>query len=237
MPDDTRTDPFKPMQPTIPGLAPGTAPNTSAHSASASTSSLRPETASQLLFWIVAGAVAVCIGGGLFFLWQRGSSSQADRPIAETARAAAPAVAEPVKPAPNLPIGPGPVATTAELAKAWAGKRFLFRDPVTSEPVPAMIVHLPDGSYWAFSLREPFGTCDLAYVTELEKLRTDYNFPASHPMVVNTCNRTVYDLLRYGGSSDGGLVRGEVVEGLGIRPPMAIEVRVEGQQLVTVRME
>jgi len=146
-------------------------------------------------------------------------------------------VVDPVKPAPTLPVGPGPVGTTAELAKAWAGKRFLFRDPVTSEPVPAMIVHLPDGSYWAFSLREPFGTCDLAYVTELEQLRTDYNFPASHPMVVNTCNRTVYDLLRYGGSSDGGLVRGEVVEGLGIRPPMAIEVRVEGQQLVAVRME
>jgi len=100
-----------------------------------------------------------------------------------------------------------------------------------------MIVHLPDGSYWAFSLREPFGTCDLDYVNDLEKLRTDYNFRASHPMVVDTCNRTVYDLLRYGGSSDGGLVRGDVVEGSGIRPPIAIEVRVEGKQLIAVRTE
>lgn len=225
------------MQPAIPGLEPGTAPNMPADRASASTNWLGRETAPQVLFWVVGAVLAVCIVGGVFFLWQRGSSSHADRPIAEAARAAAPAVVDPVKPAPTLPVGPGPVGTTAELAKAWAGKRFLFRDPVTSEPVPAMIVHLPDGSYWAFSLREPFGTCDLAYVTELEQLRTDYNFPASHPMVVNTCNRTVYDLLRYGGSSDGGLVRGEVVEGLGIRPPMAIEVRVEGQQLVAVRME
>jgi len=100
-----------------------------------------------------------------------------------------------------------------------------------------MIVRLPDASYWAFSLREPFGTCELDYVTELGKLSTDYNFRATHPMVVNPCHQTVYDLLRYGSSSDGGLVRGEVVEGTGIRPPMAIEVRVEGKQLVTGRME
>ena len=100
-----------------------------------------------------------------------------------------------------------------------------------------MIVHLPDGSYWAFSLREPFGTCELDYVTDLEKLRSDYNVRASHPMVVNSCNRTIYDLLRYGGSSDGGLVRGDGVEGAGIRPPIAIEVRVEGKHLIAVRME
>jgi hypothetical protein len=189
------------------------------------------------LLWIVAGALAVCIGGGSFFLWQRGSSSPAEQAVAKPAAAAPAATTEALKPTPSLPVGPGPVASTEELAKAWASKQFLFRDPVTSEPVPAMIVRLPDGSYWAFSLREPFGTCDLAYVTELERLRTDYNFPASHPMVVDTCNRAVYDLLRYGGSSDDGLVRGEVVAGSGIRPPMAIEVRVEGKQLVTARME
>lgn len=235
MPDVKTTDPFKPRQPSIPGVPAGAA--THADAGPASTSSLRRDTASQYLVWVVAGALAVCVGGGAFFLWQRDSSSRADRPVAEPVAAVPPIAAKPLKPAQNLPVGPGPVATTAELAKTWAGKRFLFRDPVTSEPVPAMIVHLPDGSYWAFSLREPFGTCDLDYVTELEKLRTGYNFHASHPMVVDTCNRTVYDLLRYGGSSAGGLVRGDVVQGSGIRPPMAIEVRLEGKQLVTVRME
>jgi len=179
----------------------------------------------------------VCIGGGAFFLWQRGSTLHADRPVAEPTEAAPPVAAEPPKHTVSGPVGPGPVATTEELAKAWAGKRFFFRDPITSEPVAAMIVRLPDGSYWAFSLREPFGTCDLDYVTDLGKLASDYNFHASHPMVVDTCNRTVYDLLRYGGSSDDGLVRGEVIAGAGIRPPMAIEVRVEGKQLVAVRME
>jgi len=233
MPDDQRIDPFKPRQPSIPGIEDVTAGNTPAGSL-ASTGSSRRFAPSHYLTWIVAGALAVCIGAGAFFLWQRGSSSQADRPITEPTEAAA---TQPLKSIPNWPVGPGPVATGEEIANAWASKRFLFRDPVTSEPVPAMIVHLPDGGYWAFSLREPFGTCDLDYVTDLEKLRTDYDFRASHPMVVNTCNRTVYDLLRYGGSSDGGLVRGDVVQGSGIRPPIAIEVRVEGKHLVALRME
>jgi len=233
MPDDQRIDPFKPRQPSIPGIEDVTAQNAPA----TSTGSSRRFAPPQNLTWIVAGALAVCIGAAAFFLWQRGSSSQADRPITEPTEAAAPVAAQPLKPIPNWPVGPGPVATVEELAKAWSSKRFLFRDPVTSEPVAAMIVHLPDGSYWAFSLREPFGTCDLDYITDLEKLRTDYNFRASHPMVVDTCNRTIYDLLRYGGSADGGLVRGDVVEGSGIRPPIAIEVRVEGKHLVAVRTE
>jgi hypothetical protein len=235
MPDEKRTDPFKPIQPSIPGVQLGVEANTPAGRLSAS---IRAQaTASRLLIWVVAAALVVCIGGGAFFLWQRGSSLQADRPTTQPIQTAPPAALEAEKPAPNVPVGPGPVATTEELAKTWAAKRFLFRDPVTSEPVPAMIVHLPDGSYWAFSLREPFGMCELDYVTGLEKLSTDYSFRAAHPMVVNPCSHTVYDLLRYGSSSDGGLVRGEVVEGTGIRPPMAIEVRVEGQQLVTGRME
>jgi hypothetical protein len=234
MSDEKRTNPFKPIQPSIPGVQLSIEAKTPADGPALTAASAA---ASRLLIWILAAALAVCIGGGAFFLWQRGSSSQADRPSAPPTQPAPPAAAEAEKPALNLPVGPGPVATTEELAKTWAAKRFLFRDPVTSEPVPAVIVHLPDGSYWAFSLREPFGTCGLDYVTELQKLASDYNFRAAHPMVVNPCNHTVYDLLRYGSSSDGGLVRGEVVEGTGIRPPMAIEVRVEGKQLVTGRME
>jgi hypothetical protein len=235
MPDEKRTDPFKPIPPSIPGVQPSVEADARVNRAPALTDG--SATASRLLIWVVAAALAVCLGGGAFFLWQRGSSLQADRPTVQPTPTAPPAAAEAPKPAANLPIGPGPIATTEELTKAWAGKRFLFRDPLTSEPVPAMIVRLPDGSYWAFSLREPFGTCELDYVTELGKLSTDYNFRATHPMIVNSCTHTVYDLLRYGSSSDGGLVRGEVVEGTGIRPPMAIEVRVEGKQLVTARME
>jgi hypothetical protein len=99
-----------------------------------------------------------------------------------------------------------------------------------------MVVKLPHGAYWGFSLREPFGKCDLEYVTNLETLRQEYQFDADHPMLVSPCDQTVYDLLRYGFSS-AGLVRGDIVQGSGIRPPMAIEIRQHGNEVVAVRME
>ena len=169
--------------------------------------------------------------------WLHGTSPKASEPEAEPAAAASPASPQSPKPAEKLATGPGPVATVGELAQPWAGRRFLFKDPVTSEPVPAMVVRLPDDSYWGFSLREPFGTCELEYVSDLQKLRSDYDYRADHPMIGNPCNHSVYDLLRYGSSSNGGLVRGEVVQGAGIRPPMAIEVRVDGKEIIAVRME
>jgi hypothetical protein len=237
MPDEKKLDPFKPVQPAIPGVAPSAPKSAPAQQPPPAYAPAPPrESSSQALIWIAVAAVAVFIVGGALLFWLRGSSPRASQSTAESAAAAAP-LAQPPKPAENLPIGPGPVATTEELARTWAARRFLFRDPITSEPVPATVVHLPGGSYWAFSLREPFGTCELEYVSDLTKLRTDYNFRADHPMVGNPCNRTVYDLLRYGGASNGGLVRGEVVQGAGIRPPMAIEVSVDGKQIVTVRME
>jgi hypothetical protein len=70
----------------------------------------------------------------------------------------------------------------------------------------------------------------------LDSLRQDFQFNADHPMVVNPCDHTVYDLLRYGGSN-AGLVRGDIVQGTGVRPPMAIEIRQRGREVVAVRME
>ncbi len=142
------------------------------------------------------------------------------------------------EPAENLVIGPGPVATTAELAKPWSEKEFLFRGPFSAEPVPAMVVRLPGGDLWGFSLREPFGECELQYVTDLKALEADYGFRADHPMVVNPCTHAVYDLMRYGGGTpDGGLVRGDIVQGAGVRPPMAIEMKTNGKDIVAVRSE
>jgi hypothetical protein len=142
------------------------------------------------------------------------------------------------KSAPSPPIGPGPIATTQELAKAWSAKRFLFRNSITGQPQPALVVRLPHGNYWGFSLVEPFGDCELEFITDLDKLNTDYGFRADHPMVGDPCDHTVYDLLRYGGgASSDDLVRGVIVQGSGIRPPMAIEIRSSGKQIIAVREE
>lgn len=135
-------------------------------------------------------------------------------------------------------MAPGPIARVDELTNAWSSKRFAFHDPVTSESVPAMLVRLPRGEYWAFSLREPYGTCELEYLTDVQKLESEYGFRAEHPMIGNPCKHTVYDLLRYGaGATNGGLVRGEIVHGPGIRPPTAIEIRTSGREIIAERLE
>jgi hypothetical protein len=136
----------------------------------------------------------------------------------------------------NLPLGPGVVATTAQLSKTWSARRFYFRDPLTLKPAPAMVVRLPGGMLWGFSLLEPFGSCELEYVTDLRKLRTSYGFDAAYPMVVDPCNGSVFDLTAYGGAPSG-LVRGEVEKGPGWRPPTAIEIRTDGNQVIASRME
>ena len=99
-----------------------------------------------------------------------------------------------------------------------------------------MVVRLPGGVYWGFSLVEPYGSCEMEFVTDMEKLRTDYGFRASHPMVGDPCNRAVFDLTRYG-SGPAGLVRGEIAHGAAVRPPMAIEIQVRGKQVLAQKIE
>ncbi len=236
MPDEKKTDPFKPVEPSIPGVAPK--PPASEAPASHPPSDNLPRGNAATAVWIAVSVVGVFIILGALALRSMSTSPKAKQPVAGTTSDASLGAAAAPKPSQALPVGPGPIATAEELQKPWSARRFLFRDPITSEPVPATVVRLPGGAYWAFSLREPFGTCELEYVTDLQKLGTDYGFRADHPMVVNPCDHTVYDLLRYGaGSSGGGLVRGEIVKGSGIRPPVAIEVRAEGKEILAVRME
>ena len=46
-----------------------------------------------------------------------------------------------------------------------------------------MVVKLPGDVLWAISMRAPFGTCDLEYVTNMQKLASQYQLTADHPMV------------------------------------------------------
>ena len=135
------------------------------------------------------------------------------------------------------------VAKLAELASPWSAKNFTFNNPVTHEAVPALIVRLPGGaadhsaSYWAFSLRAPYESCDLQYVTDVGMLAARYSYRASHPMVLAACDGTIYDPLKMGTSPSGAWVRGEIVQGVGIRPPLAIEIRVQGDTIIADNME
>ncbi len=176
--------------------------------------------------------------GGAWFYWSFGASVKAQPDPPDSSASVTAPNADAADHAENLPVGPGIIASTKDLDKPWASKRFLFRSDLSSEEVPALVVRLPNGRYWGLSMIEPFGTCKLEYVTDLSVLRNEYNFRANHPMVGDPCTHTVYDLLQYdGGAPDGGLVRGAIVHGAGVRPPLAIEIDVEGKHLRAVRME
>ncbi len=246
MPEEKMHDPFKPKTPSIPGVS-AQSPQVSARRPQVQPANepkpeskpIGPQGSPFAAVGIAAAVIAVFIVIGMLSYRSLVSSVRSRHAAPDTVESAPPvAPAAAPKPVAPMLVGPGPIATTAELAKPWSSREFLFRGHVAIDPQPAMVVKLPSGQYWAFSLTEPFGTCALDYVTDLDKLQSEYDFHASHPMVVDTCTKAVYDLSQYSaGSSDGALVRGAIVQGTGIRPPMAIEVQVEGKQVVAVRGE
>jgi hypothetical protein len=146
--------------------------------------------------------------------------------------------------APVTQAAPGPlvVAAVDELSAPWSSKAFTFVNPKTQDAVPAMVIHLPGAAsrpnaYWAFSLNAPYQTCGLEFVTSISQLASKYSYRASHPMVVSPCDGTIYDPLQVGSVPGGAFVRGQVVQGSGIRPPIAIDVRVEGGSLIADSIE
>jgi hypothetical protein len=234
MPEEKKIDPFKPQQPRIPGVSdqPKTAPKPAP--AKSMPTSKNEKAEGMPIMWVafIILALVICIGAA----WWTHRSFAKESAAVEKIDPPAPPVEEKPNAPEKLPMGPGEIATTNQLEKVWSSQRFVFRNTVTSEQVPAMVVHLPSGVYWGFSLREPFGICELEYVTDIAKLENEYHYHANHPMVGDTCNRTVFDLEKYG-TGPNGLVRGEIVQGAAVRPPMAIEIRTKGNQLIAVRME
>jgi hypothetical protein len=136
------------------------------------------------------------------------------------------------------------IATTSEMAKVWSAKDFLYRNPLTAWSTPAMLVRLPLGSatqasgYWAFAVNAAYGNCKLEYVTDVKRLVEEFGYRrARHPMLVNPCNRAVIDPLKLSSLPGGAWVRGEIVQGADMRPPLAIEVKIKGQRIIANRME
>jgi len=136
------------------------------------------------------------------------------------------------------------VASVAEMAQPWSSKKFFMRNGLTGENVAGLLIRLPsaaagqDSAYWAFELNAPYGNCQLEFVTDLKALRNEYDFKAAkHPMVGNPCSRTVYDPTKLTNLPGNVWVRGAIVQGSDLRPPLGIEVRVRGKNIEAVRME
>jgi hypothetical protein len=136
------------------------------------------------------------------------------------------------------------IADVAELSKPWSSAGFFIRNKLTGENIPAIIVRLPASSssatsgYWAFSRKAPYGDCQLEYISDLDKLRTDYDYRhANHPLVGNPCSRTLYDPLKTGSLPGNVWIRGAIVQGSDIRPPFGVEIKIQGKQILAIRSE
>jgi hypothetical protein len=182
-------------------------------------------------------AAVLLIAVGILW-WVRSSAHKAPEPASPESATAEPSVPAPA-PTPEAPVGGGPsiAATTEELASPWSAKKFNFVRPLTHENLNAIVIRLPGGGLWAFALQEPYGRCELEFVTDLGQLAKQYGYRASHPMVANPCNSTVYDPLKMGPLGGDVWVRGEIVQGGGLRPPISIEVQVSGNSIIADRIE
>ncbi len=229
MPDQPPSDRFKADMPQIPGVP------VSGSEPGARDSSLK----------LGIGLIAVLL---IIFLGARWALRP--RPAAPKAGDQQPQIDVP-SPAPDpstlIPhatdTAPG-VATVQEMAKPWSSKEFFIRNGLTGENTPGMLIRLPTGSalqasgYWAFSVNAPYGDCKLEYITDLAKLKSDYGFSAAkHPMVGNPCSRTLFDPLRMTTLPGDFFVRGAIVQGSDLRPPMGIEIRVRGKDILAIRTE
>jgi hypothetical protein len=136
------------------------------------------------------------------------------------------------------------IATVSEMSKPWSSKSFFFVNHLTGENVPAMLVRLPQGSpnspegYWAYEVNAPFGNCRLEYVSDLNHLTNDYDFRnARHPMVGNPCSRSVFDPTKMSEIPGNFWVRGTLVQGSDVRPPLGIELKIQNKNILALRME
>lgn len=231
MPDPSQppaSDRFKAEMPQIPGVS-GTV--------------TRPSGAGGP--WLVMGGlvavlIAVFVGGRLLSRPRRVETPPA--PVAQAQIDVPPSATD--LPVPVATEASPVVARVGDLAKPWDSQAFTFRDPVTGENVPGILVRLPGGSsaqasgYWSLALKEAYGRCQLEYVRDLEKLRSEYGYrQARHPMVGNPCSRTVYDPLKYASISGSVLARGAIVQGSDLRPPLGIEIKIRGRDILATRME
>jgi len=229
MPDDNLpSNPYKPQQPRIPGVS--DASPAQPHKESV-------VTGKTVAIWggiFVAAIIVVLVGSAAGHWLYHATVAKHAQPA--PAASAAPPPAAPATPQEKVPLGPGPIATTRELERTWSSKRFDFRDEASGTVIQALVVRLPGNIYWGFSLREPYGDCTLQYDTDLTEIQSDYNYASKYPLVVDPCDHSVFDLTKYGAGPDG-LVRGQIVQGRAVRPPVAIELRVRGNEIVAVRSE
>jgi hypothetical protein len=198
----------------------------------------RPGLQLKPLIAVIAAAFVCASGFALWLSHRRNTDLKASAPAESVASVPA---APDGSSNPQTDTEPNAIGTLYELAAPWSSKKFLFVDPRTQQGVPAIVIHLPgppaEPAFWAFALTNSLSRCQLQYVTDLSALSLRFAYPAAHPMVVSDCDGILYDPLKMATLSDGSWVRGDIVRGVGIRPPISIQVEVRGRNVIAKRME
>jgi hypothetical protein len=135
------------------------------------------------------------------------------------------------------------IGTVDQLAAPWSAKKFTYTRPLNGQQFPAIAIRLPGtnghtaASYWVILLKSPFGNCPLEYISDPKQIASRFGFSTTHPMIVDACSNTLYDPTRMSTLPNGSWARGEIVQGSGYRPPLQIEIRLDGDKLFSVRSE
>ncbi len=222
-------DRFKAEMPQIPGVS-----GSPAHGRAGNT-------ALRLVGGLIA-ALLVIVGASRFLSRARHAPPV---PVETTPQIQVPA--PPPDPNAGIPIvseGAPAIAQISEVAKPWSSKDFFYRNGLSGENIPALLIRLPSGSatqasgYWGLVMKSAYGDCKLEYLTDLDKLRNDYDFRAAHhPMVGNPCSRTLFDPTKLASLPGDIWVRGAIAQGSDLRPPLGIQVNVKGNEIIAERME
>lgn len=229
MADQPTPDRFKAEMPQIPGVSAG------------GSRSSGNATAIRLVGGLLAVLVVLIIGARWVLRAKHVAAPVAEAPPQLEVPAPAP---DPNALLPHATEENPVIASTAEMAQPWSSKNFFYKNRLTSEMVPAILIRLPGSpasqanGYWAFALKAPYGNCQMEYVTDLNRLANDYEFKgAKHAMVGNPCNRSVFDPTKMTLLPGDIWVRGALVQGSDLRPPLGVELQVRGKDILAIRME
>ena len=230
MPDQPTTDRFKPEMPRIPGVSGG--PPLRARPSKPNLAMVAGML-TLLLFVAVAAHFAM-------------RPKQVDAPsVAPPPQLEVPAPApDPAAALPHATEAQPVIAAVAEMSEPWSHKEFFLQDRSTGENLPALLLRLPTGSasqpsaYWAFVMRTAYGSCRLEYVADADKLRSDYGYKnAKHAMIGDPCSRTIFDPEKMSMLPGNIWVRGAIVQGSDVRPPLGIELQIKNKNILAVRHE
>jgi hypothetical protein len=196
-----------------------------------------------ILIAVVAGVVLL-LGGIAVWRMLGGSHGLSDAATRELVPSPAPAeLPPPPSSSSSSQHATNEIGSLAELSEPWASKKFQYSHGLSRENVAAIAIRLPVGngkgatSYWGILLKAPYGQCDLQFISDLDQISAKYGYRATHPMVIDPCSSTIYDPLKMGTLPNGSWARGDIVQGAGFRPPMQIEIRIEGDKLIAGRSE